>query len=127
MSYLTRKHMDRRLFFFFFWENGLSIIHSLIKLESKYKASRASGGDSSNHTESSSRCLAKRAKEWAAELALSLTQLTDRPRSSTAKQRTSSYICPSLDLLGRVHKIDFITKTVSLNDQLHETSITSTL
>ena len=111
MSYLTRKHMDSGLFFFFFF--FFLKMDSLIKLESKYKASKASGGDSSNHTESSSRWQAKRPKEWAAELALRLTQLTDRPRSPTVKQRTSSYIYPSLDLLGRVHKIDFITKTLS--------------
>ena len=53
----------------FFFENPCKL-HSFIKDKSKDKASRAGGGESSNHTTSSTNPLAYRANEWATELAL---------------------------------------------------------
>jgi len=41
----------------FFWKANSNFIQSEIDRESTYKASKASGGESSNHTISSSICL----------------------------------------------------------------------
>ena len=61
---------------FFFFEIPCKL-HSFKEDKSKYKASRAGGGESSNHTTSSSKPLAYRANEWATELALRCIQEKD--------------------------------------------------
>ena len=71
MSYVTSLE-----FFFFFFEIPCKL-HSFKEDKSKDKASRAGGGESSNHTTSSSNPLAYRANEWATELALRRIQEKD--------------------------------------------------
>ena len=71
MSYVTSLE-----FFFFFFEIPFKL-HSFKEDKSKDKASRAGGGESSNHTTSSSNPLAYRANEWATELALRRIQEKD--------------------------------------------------
>ena len=63
-------------FFFFFFEIPINL-HSFKQDKSKYKASRAGGGESSNHITSSTKPLAYQANEWATELALRRIQLKD--------------------------------------------------
>ena len=63
-------------FFFFFFEIPINL-HSFKQDKSKYKASRAGGGESSNHITSSTKPLAYQANEWATELALRRIQVKD--------------------------------------------------
>ena len=77
MSYTfpQKKFMSKQISFTFF-ENPFNL-HSFKRDKSKYKASRAGGGESSNHTTSSTKPLAYRANKWATELALRRIQEKD--------------------------------------------------
>ena len=73
--YSCVSHLANEITFFFF--ESPCKLHSIKKDKSKDKASKAGGGESSNHTTSSTNPLAYRANEWATELALRRIQEKD--------------------------------------------------
>ena len=98
-------------FFFFLSKTKLHLISK--RKESRYKVSKAGGGESSNQTISSLRCLAKRAKECATPLAAQQIPQNSTRRIRPPKQRISSYRFPKRDQSSWVEIIDLITFELS--------------